>query len=122
MEIIIDDKKTLAEICKEFNDLFPYLKLEFFATPHSESEGSPKKEMLDHHLTIKQVRKKYSDTHLSISKFEKIADLERDFQDNYGLSVQVFRRAGGNWIETIFTDFWTLDEQNRRGEHLRIPV
>jgi glycerol-3-phosphate O-acyltransferase len=122
MEIIIDDKKTLAEICKEFNDMFPYLKLEFFETPHQEFEGSPKKEMLDHHLTIKQVRKKYADSHLSISKFQKIADLERDFYDNYGLSVQVFRRAGGNWIETIFTDFWTLDEQNRRGEQLRTPA
>ena len=122
MEIIIDDAKTLGQISKEFTGLFPYLKLEFFDTPHQENEGSPKAEMLSHELTIKQVRRKYSEGHLSISKFEKIADLEREFQDNYGLSVQVFRKAGSNWIETIFTDFWTLDEQNRRGEQLRVPA
>jgi hypothetical protein len=31
------------------------------------------------------------------------------------LSVQVFRKSGKSWLETTFTDGWTLKKQNQEG-------
>jgi hypothetical protein len=47
-----------------------------------------------------------------------VSNLEQKFRDVYGLSVQVFRRSGKAWLETTFTDGWTLEEQNSQGEDL----
>ena len=37
-----------------------------------------------------------------------------------GLGVQVFRKAGHNWLETIETDSLTLEEQNLLGLEYKI--
>jgi hypothetical protein len=46
--------------------------------------------------------------------------LEQTFSNTYGLGVQVFRKAGHNWLETIETDSLTLEEQNLLGAEYKI--
>jgi hypothetical protein len=36
----------------------------------------------------------------------------------FNLSVQVFRKSAGTWIETSVTDDWTLKQQNDEGKDL----
>ena len=43
MKIIINDNRPISTIQEEFNTIFPYLKLEFFSTPHKPGESSAKK-------------------------------------------------------------------------------
>ena len=33
-------------------------------------------------------------------------------RDRFGLHVQVFRRSGKTWLQTIRTDNWTLGQQD----------
>ena len=118
MILPIDDNKTLSSIQKEFNDMFPYLKLEFFKRAHTAHQGTPKKDMLNSNLTLKQLGKKHLSSKLEIKEAMKVSDLEDSFQKLFNLSVQVFRKSAGTWIETSVTDDWTLRQQNDEGKDL----
>jgi hypothetical protein len=44
-----------------------------------------------------------------------VSELEKQFNDKLQLSAQVFRKAGKSWLETTFTDGWSLRKQNLEG-------
>ena len=39
--MIIQNTKTIKEIQQEFNEKFPFLKIEFYKESHAKNEGSP---------------------------------------------------------------------------------
>jgi hypothetical protein len=114
--MVITDSKKLYDIKKEFSEKFPYLKLEFYAKEHKEGEGSVAELKIDGDLTIGAVRATHTEGDLSINGHLKVGTFERMFFEKYGLNVQVFRKSGTIWLQTIKTDEWTLTEQNSRGE------
>lgn len=113
--MIITDKKNIREIQKEFNDKFPYLKIEFYTGKHKRGEGSPVVERLNPDQSIGAIRKVHTDGDLSIDGDLKVSHFEKMFLEKYGLNVQVFRKSGNLWMQTTTTDDWTLNEQNRKG-------
>ena len=115
--MIITDSKKLNDIKKEFSGKFPYLKLEFYAREHKEGEGSTANLQIDGDKTIGSVRTSHVEGDLKIDENLKVGAFERMFFENYGLNVQVFRKSGSIWLQTIKTDKWTLAEQNARGEN-----
>ena len=118
MILTIDDNKPISTIQNEFNSMFPFLKLEFFKHVHEVRQGSPKKDMLNSNLSLKQFSKKNLDGKLEIKDGMKVSDLESSFQMLFNLSAQVFRKSAGTWIETSVTDDWTLKQQNDEGKDL----
>ena len=113
--MIISDDKKLRDIQMEFSEKFPFLKIEFYARPHVSGEGSPEKEHLDLDQTVGEVRSVHNKGDLSIDGHLKVQSLEKNFAEQYGLYVQVFRRSGKLWLQTISTDEWTLTKQDRHG-------
>jgi len=113
----INAHKKLKEIQEEFQEKFPYLKIEFYAGHHTAGEGSPVKEALDPQLTIEEVRTVRKEGNLFIRGDMEVETVEQKFYEEYGLNVQVFRRSGKLWMQTSATDQWTLDKQNRKGGH-----
>jgi hypothetical protein len=113
--MIIKDSKLISVIQKEFNDKFPFLKLEFYEKKHAIGEGSEKTEKIDPGKIIAEIRSKHNTGELSINGHLKVKTLEEHFADDYGLSVQVFRKSGDIWLQTTSTDEWTLSEQNEHG-------
>lgn len=107
----------MKDIQTEFNQKFPYLRLEFYKGKHESGEPSPASKQLDPEKTIGQVRKVHNEGELSIDGHLKVSTLEDRFWELYGLNVQVFRLSGNLWLQTTTTDQWTLAEQNRKGEH-----
>ncbi len=118
MKLKIDDSKRISAVQKEFNDAFPYLKLEFFERPHAKGSGSPKGQMKSASLTLEQCRKQHGSGSLVIQESQSVASVEKLFFELYGLSVQVFRKSGKLWLETMMTDDWTLKQQNEHGREL----
>lgn len=118
MKITINDHRKIFAIQKEFSEMFPYLKIEFFSKPHKVGAPSPKKLMKSPSKTIGECRKSHKEGSVIITPGMTVADLERAFNDIYGLSVQVFRKSGKVWLETTVTDNWTLEKQNKEGEEL----
>ena len=112
----ITNNKTLADIQKEFNAKFPYLKLEFYSQAHKTKAGSPENLKLNPQHTIDEARTKHTLGDLSINGHLKVSTLENTFHEKYGLNVQVFRRSGNIWLQTTATDDWTLADQNKKGK------
>ncbi|MGV3632234.1 MAG: hypothetical protein ACO1O6_13580 [Bacteroidota bacterium] len=122
MKITINDRRKIYAIQKSFTREFPYLKIEFFAKPHKVGGASPKKLMESNSKTLGECRTIHNTGTITITPQMSVADLEQNFMDVYGLSIQVFRKSGKVWLETVVTDGWTLEEQNREGEELSKPA
>ena len=118
MKITINDHRKIFAIQEEFNTMFPYLKIEFFTKPHTMGAGSPKKQIKHSSKTLGECRTIHKKGTITITSNMTVADMEQNFNDVYGLSVQVFRKSGKAWLETTVTDSWTLEEQNKQGEAL----
>lgn len=116
--MIITDEKKLVDIQREFQEKFPFLKLEFYAQPHAAGVGSSNKTLLPALSKIGEVRTVHNTGDLSINGHLKVKNLEQLFHQQYGLNVQVFRRSGELWLQTTSTDDWTLSEQNQKGQRL----
>jgi len=112
----ISDNKKLKDIKKEFNEHFPHLKIEFFSEEHHQGEGNPRKAMYDDNLLLKDIRTKHNEGELSIDGHQKTSTFEESFHDHFGVNVQVFRKQGRIWLQTIVTDDWTLAHQEQKGE------
>jgi hypothetical protein len=118
MKIIINDQRKIFAIQEEFNNQFPYLKLEFFSKPHKKGGASAKEFMKHSSETLGECRTIHNAGELVINPAMTVSDLEQRLADIYGLGVQVFRKSGKSWLETTVTDNWTLEEQNKQGEDL----
>lgn len=118
MKITINDNRKIFAIQQEFNEIYPFLKLEFFAKPHKKG-GASAKEIIKHpSKTLGECRTVHNSGSITIVPEMTVNELEQHFADVYGLGVQVFRKSGNVWLETTVTDGWTLAQQNKEGESL----
>jgi len=113
--MIISDNKTIITIQNEFQQKFPFLKIEFYTTPHQIGEGSAEKQHIEGDKTIGEIRKIHNNGDMSINGHLKVSTFEQNFHQKYGLNVQVFRQAKQIYLQTSKTDSWTLSEQNKKG-------
>ena len=123
MLIKIDDNNTFSNIQQRFNSVFPFLKLEFFKKKLPFLGGLSIKQpitLLDKTLTESRTISK--EGAIIISPEMTISELEKNFNEIYGLSTQVLRKSGNVWLVTTVTDKWTLEEQNRQGEIITLQV
>jgi hypothetical protein len=112
MEIIINKNEKLKDIQQQFQEHYPFLKIEFYTKAHEQGQGSTEKTHLDNNLSIGEVQKTNKEGLLHIRAGIKVSELEKDMEEQFGLAVQVFRKSGNVWLQTIKTDDWTLVEQN----------
>lgn len=118
MKILINDHRKIFAIQEEFNSVFPYLKIEFFSKAHT-SSGPPSLKLIKNgSKTLGECRTIHTKGKLTIIPSMTVADLEKNFNDVYGLSIQILRKSGKGWLETSVTDGWELAEQNSQGEAL----
>jgi hypothetical protein len=118
MEISIKNEKKISDIQLEFNTLYPYLKLEFFSKPHKSGGRSNLKFILNGSKIIGECRTISGNDEMIITPTMTVNELEQGLGEKFGIGVQVFRQSGKVWLETTFTDGWTLEVQNSQGEDL----
>lgn len=117
-KITIGGNKQIAALQQEFNEAFPYLKIEFFNREHARKGGSARQDMLSPDTVLGQLQKVRAKGSILLKDSMTVSELEELFKDHFGLSVQVFRKSGRSWIETTVTDDWTLKDQNAEGQEL----
>ena len=115
MRLQLTANKTVREIKDAFHEAFPYLKIEFFSTPHQRGEGSLLQQNITPDTLLIDVTGVIKEGYITIEPTITIAELEEQFQYQYSLPIQVFRHSNGVWIETTETDNLTLAEQNEMG-------
>lgn len=115
MHIAINKETLLREIQQAFCNYFPYLKIEFYRSPHRIYIESPVTDQLDLSFTVGELNPGLEEGELQILPEFKVADLEKEFQDHFGVSVQVFRKQENSWEQSTGTDDFTLAQLNRFG-------
>lgn len=117
MHIDITDNTSLREIQLVFSNFYPYLYIEFYRKPHREYEASEEKEKIESDTTIGAVRKTHISGVLEIRPLYKVSDVEKEFRERFGISVQVLRKEKDGWVQTTGTDDFTLKELNEIGRN-----
>ena len=121
MELILKPETLLGEIKNKFHSVYPFLKLEFFKQGASPDKMFHRSNMIsDENLSIEEVGYPDHSSILKIYSSQTVETLEKHFLDHFGLYVQVFRKSGDSWLETIRSDQWTLHEQNMKGRELSV--
>lgn len=122
IQLAIYADRTIREVQEDFTNAFPYLKIEFFRNGEVRKDRYPAQMMIAHNRTLKEAwARKKGEGAVALSDTMSVSDLENAFMDQFGLSVQVFRRSGNLWLETTMTDNWTLRQQNEHGKEISTP-
>ncbi|MFN0014759.1 MAG: hypothetical protein ACKVU2_09445 [Saprospiraceae bacterium] len=116
MQIQITPEMTIGAIQTAFNEEFPYLKLVFFSKPHPAFAGSHAKFIIeDQNLKMGEIMAAPRSGMLTLMPDEPTFEVERSFEKEFGLFVQVMRKSGSTWLITTVTDLLTLEQQNAKG-------
>lgn len=112
MILHINDNKRIEDLQDRFNECFPYLKLEFYTTPHKWLQQCEKSNLIDSAEFVGDVRKKHCSGLLEIKSWFKTGRVEQDLKELFGLNVQIFRLHKTGWIQTSYSDDLTLKQQS----------
>ena len=108
----LNDHRKIFAVQEEFAKLFPNLKIEFFAKPSSAGGASSHDLVKQASKTLGECRTIHTKGLLTLDSVMTIADLKQSLQDNFGLSIRVFRKEDGKWVETTQEGKYSLDDQN----------
>lgn len=115
MEQIIAHCTSPDELKKQFVRQFPNLRLRFLGQPRKGAHRSlPARHSADHYRQ-RSMNRLRNDSVFTCDATTTVAAFERHMQNEFGLSVQVFRQSGGLWIEIVQAESWSLGEQNALG-------
>ena len=118
MKLNISSDLTIGQLQTEFATFFPNLKPVFFTKPHAAYKGSPAKFIVSERETrLSTLSAKVPERAFLMLELEMpVWQLERLFESEYGLHMQIFRRSGNTWLETSVTDDMSLEQQEKKAE------
>lgn len=109
-ELLIHQNLKFSFIQQKFNELFPYLKIEFFT-------GNQKK-AINTDLNLGELHSHTMEGTILISESSRVKDLEISFYEVFKVFVKVLRKSGESWLETRLTSDWSLYQQNNQGKEI----
>jgi hypothetical protein len=115
MELFLSSESTIREINKEFQKRFPFLKLEFYKQRSKTELYTYWRDKLSGHVTLKETGSKLIPAMIKIDPTDTVNELEQRLRNNYGLLVQVLRKSGDVWLETVQANDLTLERLNSIG-------
>ncbi len=118
MELNISKNSTIGQIKDQFNAYFKNVKIEFYHHKHGKREGSEKNDQVADSVLLQDLVKTPTSIHAEFDKSIKIADLEKIFEQDFGLYIQVFRKYGDAWLQTTLSDHWSLQMAEMAAEEL----
>ncbi len=118
MHLHIGPDRLISDIQKEFNNMFPFLKLEFFNNRSFSRSGFSAQKIISQNRKIGDTQSGIVNANIEIGEQMKVNELESIFKNQFSLAVQVFRKSGNIWLETTMTDNWTLQQQNKHGREI----
>jgi hypothetical protein len=117
MKLRIAPNRLISDVQRDFNNAFPFLKIEFFRNRNLQPAFTFQ-QMLPHNKQLAEGQTALTGGDIEITSTMTVKDLEKIFKDQFSLAVQVFRRSGNLWLETTITDGWTLGLQNQHGREI----
>lgn len=121
MRLLISGDRLIKDLRKDFSLAYPFLQLEFFTNDSARKTRYAANTRVDHEKYLKDAwNQKSQNGSIDIKDSMTVLELENVFIDEFGLSVQVFRKSGNIWLESTMTDDWTLKQQNDHGREITL--
>jgi hypothetical protein len=115
MDLYLSPDKTIGALQTEFSEAFEGLKIVFFSKPHAEHKGSAAKFLIQNReMLMNELVPDLKTGTIPLGPETVVWDLEKAFETQFGLHVQLFRKSGRTWLETSVTDNLTLAEQQAK--------
>lgn len=115
MELFIAQTSKLEDIRKAFHKAFPFLNIAFYSDRKQPSQSSPPVSGTDKDLRVQDIRNSEKEGILNFEGTMSVEELERQFQADFDLNVQVLRLSGEKWLVTTSTNDLSLQQQNTMG-------
>jgi len=113
MKILIQKNTTLAELNDLFSEAFSGLRLGFFIDKNHDQILTANEEIKDLQITVNQISGTLFDGEIEIQGRMTVNDVVALFKNALDIEVQLFRQSGNNWLRTVQTDSWTLEQQQK---------
>ena len=94
MQLNITPDRLISDIQKEFNEIFPFLKLEFFNNKSFARNNFSASQIIPRNRKLGEIQKGIKEDIIELEEVMKVNDLENLFKDKFKLAVQVFRKSG----------------------------
>jgi len=118
MVLQLNKNGSLKTFQQQFNEYYPFLKIEFFKKISS-GESLTASGFLARSGSESKINSSADQSvNIDVNRKRKIAELEKDFDNLLGLSAHVFRKSGNVWVETSLTNEWSLEDQNEEGKQI----
>lgn len=119
MRLAVKGDRIISDVQKDFSLAYPFLKIEFFKNGNTRKERYAFDKRVPQHLKLQDAWfLNKGEGELEFNDNTTVLDVEKAFMDQFGLSVQMFRKSGNLWLETTITDKWTLKQQNDHGREI----
>jgi hypothetical protein len=114
MIIEIDDTKKVADLQDKFSLCFPSLKIKVCSKKHRWEGICPDNQFLDENTGIATIRTVHEPGTIEIKSWSKVGEVEKEFYQKFGISIQICYRCGERWIQTGKSDNLTIDDIQKR--------
>lgn len=108
MELNFNQKTSIGDLKKQFNQNFDSVRVEFYRHGHKDRSASAKEDQLKDDVVLKDLINTGKTIHVEFDRTIKISELEQIFEQDFGLHIQIFRKYGDAWLQTTLSDHWTL--------------
>jgi hypothetical protein len=119
MVIPLTSETAVHTVQLKFSSRYPFLRLEFSTL---KSSGLPGASNEINSFTKLKSAGLSREGELEIEDNMTVKQLEKAFEQEFGLSVHVSRRSGLLWLHTSLTNNWTLEKQNEQGREICLTV
>ncbi len=97
-----------SDLIKQFSEIYPFLRLEIYYKGGEMSDAV-------HNRFLEDIADKKTIENFEIIPEMKVVEVEEIFWKKMDLQVSIFRKAGKTWLESSFTNYWSLERQNNLG-------
>lgn len=121
MYLEIDGEQKIGDVQSKFSSWYPYLRIEFISKAPASCPRHRLAQIISGQKIIKDVPQfNMSNALIRVSGDTTVRDLEDQFFSKLGLTVQVLRKSGNLWLETLITDRLTLRQQDDHGREISL--
>jgi hypothetical protein len=117
--IRLSKEDSVKEIQDQFSRRFSFLRIHFFKNSNPDPGlNRPRVILFSPDVALNDINPKMTDGELSVHGSVTVLELDRQFYEKFGLSVQILRKSGNLWLDTSRTNSWTLKEQDDHGREI----
>ena len=111
---------SIAEIQQEFNNMYSFLRIQFYRISGVGSQPKERKVIVS--TSLLRAANLTREGTIVVDNNMTVAELERKFSEDFGLTIQVTRQSGILWLETTVTNNMSLQQQNEHGMEITCGV